>query len=97
MASRFQDPEYSAELFAREVGLSRSQLHRKLKAVTGQSTNEFIRLYRLNFACKLIENQFGNIAEVSFESGFNNPSYFAECFKKQFGSSPSDYVKKQKV
>jgi signal transduction histidine kinase/DNA-binding response OmpR family regulator len=97
LSSRFQDPDYSAELFAKEVGLSRSQLHRKLKAVTGQSANEFIRIYRLNFARKLIEKHFGNIAEVSYESGFNNPSYFAECFKKQFGLSPSEYLKKYKV
>jgi signal transduction histidine kinase/DNA-binding response OmpR family regulator/streptogramin lyase len=97
LSSRFQDPDLSAELFSKEVGLSRSQLHRKLKALTGQSTNEFIRIYRLNFASKLIEKQFGNIAEVSYESGFNNPSYFAECFKKQFGLSPSEYTNKFKV
>jgi transcriptional regulator GlxA family with amidase domain len=45
----------------------------------------------LNKAVKLIENKFGNMSEITLETGFNNPSYFAECFKKQFGVNPSQY------
>lgn len=57
-----------------------------------------MRSYKLHYAKQLIEKDFGNITEIAFESGFNNPSYFAECFKKLFGLSPSDYqnVQKQK-
>jgi AraC-like DNA-binding protein len=73
--------------------MSRTQLHRKLKALTDQSTGEFIRTYRLKYARQLIEKEYGNMAQVSYECGFSNPSYFAECFKKQFGLLPSEYAK----
>lgn len=87
-----EDPNLSAEFFAKEIGLSRSQLHRKLKALTDQSASEFIRSYRLNFSRQLLDKQYGNIAEITYAVGFNNPSYFSECFKKQFGVLPSKYV-----
>jgi AraC-like DNA-binding protein len=90
------DPEFNTESFSKEIGLSRSQLHRKLKALTDQSVTDFTRSYRLNHARQLLENQFGNIAEIAFEVGFSNPSYFAECFKKQFGMLPSEYVNMKK-
>ena len=83
--------EFGAEQFSYEIGLSRSQLHRKLKALTNQSALDFIRSYRLKFAKQLLDKHYGNIAEISYASGFNNPSYFAECFKKQFGVIPSQY------
>jgi AraC-like DNA-binding protein len=87
------DAEFSAESFSREIGMSRSQLHRKLKALTDQSTGDFIRSYRLKYAKQLIEKDFGNMTQVAYESGFNSPSYFAECFKKQFGKLPSEFAK----
>lgn len=87
-----EDPNLGAEFFAKEIGLSRSQLHRKLKALTDQSAIEFIRSYRLIYARQLLEKHYGNIAEITYAVGFNNPSYFAECFKKQFGVLPSKYV-----
>ncbi len=70
------------------------QLHRKLNALTGQSTNEVIKSYRLNKAAKLLLTKSGNISEVGYEVGFNNPAYFATCFKEQFGCSPSEYLQK---
>ncbi len=86
------DTDFNAESFSKGIGLSRSQLHRKLKALTDQSASDFIRSYRLNHARQLLESNFGNIAEITYEVGFNNPSYFAECFKKQFGVLPSEYA-----
>jgi len=86
------EPEFGADRFAKEMALSRAQLHRKLKALTDQSAREFIRSYRLNHARQLLEGHFGNVAEIAFEAGFSNPSYFAECFKKQFGILPSEYA-----
>lgn len=87
-----EDPNLNAEFFAKEIGLSRSQLHRKLKALTDLSASEFIRSYRLNFSRQLLDKQYGNIAEITYAVGFSNPSYFAECFKKQFGVLPSEYA-----
>ncbi len=86
------DPEFNAEEFSRRIGLSRSQLHRKLDALTGQSTTEFIRAIRLKRAASLIKQGFGNISEIAFEVGFNHLSYFTECFRKEFGVNPKDYV-----
>ena len=87
------DTDFDSNSYAHETGMSRSQLHRKLKALTDQSTGEFIRAYRLTYARQLIEKNFGNVAQVAYESGFNSPSYFAECFKKEFGVLPSEFVR----
>jgi signal transduction histidine kinase/DNA-binding response OmpR family regulator len=88
------DSDFSVEQFAREVGMSKTHLNRKLNALTDQSANEFIRSYRLKRAVKLLEARRGNVSEVAFEVGFNNPSYFAEAFRSLFGSSPSEYLKR---
>ncbi len=85
-------PEFNAEEFSRRIGLSRPQLHRKLDALTGQSTTEFIRAIRLKRAASLIKQGYGNISEIAFEVGFNHLSYFTECFRKEFGVNPKDYV-----
>jgi DNA-binding response OmpR family regulator len=85
------DTDFSVETFVHEIGMSRMQLHRKLKALTDQSTTEFIRSIRLKRAASLLEQHFGNVAEVMYEVGFNNVSYFASNFRKMFGVNPSDY------
>ncbi|WP_020529379.1 hybrid sensor histidine kinase/response regulator transcription factor [Flexithrix dorotheae] len=90
--SHKSDPNFNAEAFIKEFGMSRSQIHRKIKAITHKSVIEFIRSYRLQFAKQLIEQNYGNISEIAFEAGFNSPSYFAECFKKEFGVSPSEFM-----
>ena len=87
------DPEFNSDVYAQEVGMSRSQLHRKFKALTNYSTGEFIRLYRLNYSQELMRKNFGDIAQVAYECGFSSPSYFTECFKKRFGIVPSEFVK----
>jgi AraC-like DNA-binding protein len=70
--------------------MSRSQLHRKLKALTDQSSSEFIRNIRLKRAAELIKKKFGNTAEVSYEVGFNSVSYFIKCFKEVYGKTPTE-------
>jgi AraC-like DNA-binding protein len=76
------------------MNMSRSTLFRKLYALTGQSTMEFVNTIRLKRAAVLLRQHFGNVAVVSLEVGFSNPSHFARIFKKQFGISPKDYAKK---
>ena len=85
------DPLYSVETFAVEMGLSRSALFKKIKSITGQSTSEFIRTIRLTKAAKLITSGKYSITEVIYMVGFSDPKYFRTCFKKQFGTTPSSY------
>jgi AraC-like DNA-binding protein len=87
------EPNLNTYMLSWELGLSRSQLHIRIKALTGQSTGKLIRAFRLNYARKRIECNYGNIAQVSYECGFSTPSYFAEVFKNQFGILPSEYAK----
>jgi len=85
------DPEFSVETFCKLIGLSRIQLHRKIKALARLTTSEFIRTYRLNRAAQMLKEQSGTIAEIAYDVGFSSPSYFTECFRKQFGKPPTEF------
>ena len=87
------ESDFNAENFASSLNMSRMQLHRKLKALTGLSTTEFIRSQRLKLAAQLLKKSEINISQAGYAVGFNNHSYFAKCFKEQFGISPSDFTK----
>ncbi len=87
------DADYSVEQFMDEIAMSKVQLYRKLKGLLNLSAVEFIRSIRLSHAARMIREKADNIAQIAYAVGFNNPSYFAECFKKQFGQSPSEYGK----
>ena len=78
--------------FCKSMGLSKSQLYRKLRMLTGKSPNTFIKDYRLNEALKRLNKSVGNVSEIAFETGFSSPSYFAKCFQKKYGHIPSDYL-----
>ncbi len=82
---------FKLEDLAQEIGVSKSQLYRKLVALTELSPNDFVKEYRLNKAMKLIEKQDRTISEIAFETGFSSPSYFSRCFKKRFGALPTFY------
>ncbi len=86
------DETFGVERLCREVGMSERQIQRKLKAVTNKSPNQLISSVRLHRAKELLLSSDQNIAEVAFETGFSNPSYFSKCFKKEFGKSPSDLL-----
>jgi AraC-like DNA-binding protein len=88
----WNDANFKAVDFIRPMGYSKSQLNRKLVALTGKSPNAFIREYRLNKALKLFRKGDHNISEIAFETGFSSPSYFTTCFQKQFGHQPSEYL-----
>lgn len=89
--SHIPDSSFSVEMFAEKLAVSRSLLHKKLVALIGESPGELMKRIRLNKAANLIEHNSSNITETAFEVGFNDPSYFTACFKKQFGVSPSQY------
>ncbi|HEX6226782.1 MAG TPA: tetratricopeptide repeat protein [Chryseolinea sp.] len=84
---------FSVENLQKEIGMSRMQLHRKLKALTNQSANDFIRSIRLKRAAQILQQPGVQISEAAYLSGFNHLSYFSKCFKDQFGVLPSDYSK----
>lgn len=86
--------KFSVKDFARLLGMSRSQLHRKLIALTGRPPGDIIRQIRLYKAARLIRKQYGRVTEVAYEVGFSNPAYFARCFREEFGLTPSAYNKK---
>lgn len=82
--------DFTVEQLGKEVGMSRSQLHRKLTALIGQSATEFIRSYRLHRAKEMIGRVAGSISEISYAVGFGSPSYFSKCFRDEFGMSPTE-------
>ena len=86
--------DFSTEDFAREVGMSRTNLHLKLKALTNQPTHEFLRTLRLKRAAQLLKKSAGNVTEIAYAVGFNNPSYFSKIFRRQFGQTPSEFISK---
>ena len=87
--------DFDVETFQKAVGMSRMQLHRKIKALTDCSTSEFIRVQRLKRAAQMLAAKTDNISQIAYLTGFNNLSYFAKCFKEQFGLSPSDYMQQK--
>ncbi|HMU44431.1 MAG TPA: two-component regulator propeller domain-containing protein [Ignavibacteriaceae bacterium] len=84
------EEEFNIEEFCGEVAMSRTQLHRKLKALTGKSATLYVRTVKLSKAKKMIEEKTGNISEIAYSLGFSSPAYFTRCFKEEFGYPPSD-------
>ena len=86
-----EDEDLNVEALALEIGLSRSQLLRRLKAINGKSVNQFIREIRLKEAAKLIRKDEFTASEIAYQVGFSSPSYFNKCFHEYFGLTPGDY------
>jgi signal transduction histidine kinase/ligand-binding sensor domain-containing protein/DNA-binding response OmpR family regulator len=92
--NNIQAENFTVDLFAREMAVSKSLLFKKLKALTGHSITDFINLYKLGKAASMIvADPKVNISEIAFQTGFNDPKYFSRIFRKVFGVSPSDYLK----
>ena len=85
------DPDIKGESIASHVGMSRMNLHRKLKALIGLSSGDFIRTVRLENAKKELLNTNKTITEISYDLGFSSPSYFYICFVKKYGVSPTEF------
>jgi len=81
------------DLVAR-MNTTKSTLWRKLKSLTGVSANEFIRNIRLKHACLMLQDGVGNISDIAYMVGFNDPKYFSTCFRVEFGCTPREYIKK---
>jgi len=92
--NHLDDDNFSIRTLAREVGMSHSGLYKKVKSVSGQSINGFIRFIRLRKAAEIMISTEHNISEIASMVGFNNAKYFRQHFNDLFGMNPSEYVKK---
>lgn len=87
----FEDEQFGVEKLADEMNMSVSQLNRKLNALVDQPPGQLIRSFRLQRAADLLKQNAGTVAEICYRVGFNDQAYFSRAFKKQFGTSPSEY------
>ncbi|QGY43989.1 helix-turn-helix domain-containing protein [Maribellus comscasis] len=92
--TKIRDEKFGVTDLAGELGLSRSQILRKVKAATGKSVNHYIREIRLEEATKIFKTSDLTASEVAYEVGFSSPSYFNKCFLDHFGCTPGEYKKK---
>ena len=83
----------SVEFLAEECAMSRATFYRKMESLLDQPPAVFIRTYRLKKAAKLLQSGNYYVAEVAFQTGFSSPKYFSKCFQKEFGSTPTEYIK----
>jgi len=88
------DSEFSVDQFSKEIGMSRSNLYLKLKAITGESAMDFIKRIRFKKAVELMQSKRYTIAQITYMCGFNSPSYFSTAFKQHYGCMPSEYLAK---
>ena len=84
------NPNLKMDDLGEEMGLSRVQLYRKVKAITGVSPVELLRQVRLQHGYVLLTTTNKTVAEIALEVGYNNPGYFSKCFKEQYGKLPMD-------
>ena len=96
ISEQMSDPTLSVDSISRTMGLSRAGLYRKLKESAGATPNDYIRSRRLELARRMLLTSDLSISEICYRTGFNTPSYFAKCFKDEFGSLPSEYLEMNK-
>ena len=95
--NNFSNSAFGVEELATDVGMSTSHFYRRLKELTGQAPNVYLRNFRLQKAAELLKSNKGlNASEVMFEIGIESPSYFSTSFKKLHGVSPSEFIKNTK-
>ena len=87
--------DFNVDMLTQEVGISRAQLHRKMKELTGISTSEFIRNIRLEQAARLLKEQKINVTQVAYTVGFSNLAHFSTIFRKHFGVAPSEFADRE--
>jgi YesN/AraC family two-component response regulator len=92
---KLDEPDLNATLLEKELCLSKMQLYRKLKTLTGRTPGEFIKHLRLKQAAHLLISSNYNVSEIFFKTGFNNQSYFFREFKKRYNCAPNEYRDQQ--
>lgn len=85
-----EDENFGVKDLSHEAGMSRSQIHRKLQDLTGQSTSQFIREIRLEHAMELLQNEVATVSEIAYRVGFSSPTYFSTCFHEYYGFPPGE-------
>ena len=95
--ARMSDPNFNIEMLASEVGLSRAQLHRRLKEITGIASGQFLRNLRMEQAARLLSEGKVKIAQVAYSVGYADQAQFSTAFKTHFGQSPSEYADTHKT
>lgn len=88
------DEQFGVEELSKTIFLSRAQVHRKIKALTGKSTGQFIHTVRLHHALQFLQEKDKSITNIAFDVGYNDPSYFTRMFTREFGQPPSYFAKK---
>ena len=97
MESNIENKDFSVDDIAREIGISRIQLYRKVKALIGYNVNDYILSVRLQKAKFLLKDQQFTISEIAYKVGFSSQAYFSTVFKSKFSLTPSEYREKKKV
>lgn len=92
--AHLDEEHFGIEQLATELNLSKSTLHRKMKAMTGLTPLDFIRNIRLKYACEMLSRHDRTISEIAFATGFSSPKYFTKCFKDEFGMTPTEFQQK---
>ena len=87
--TNLSDPELNVDRISNEMALSKAQLYRKIKALTGTSPTDILREARLKRADRYLQTTDKNIAEIAYEVGFSSPSYFTKCYREYFGHTPN--------
>ncbi|MFC5283515.1 two-component regulator propeller domain-containing protein [Pedobacter alpinus] len=91
LEENISNSEFNVNGFAAEIGMSTPVFYKKIKALTGLTVNNFVKSMRLKRAAQLIKQNAGNLSEIAYMVGFNDPKYFSKEFRKQFGKNPSEY------
>lgn len=92
LKEHLSEPDFNAQAFSELMSMSRMQLHRKLMALTGLSTSQFIRSQRLKMSITLLQESNLTVSEVAYQVGFNTVSYFIKCFKEAYNNTPNSYI-----
>ena len=93
VAQQMVNTELTVDMLGAEMNLGRVQLYRRIKALTGHSPNELLRIARLNRGKELLQDGHHNISEAAYAVGFSSPSYFAKCYRDHFGMAPTESLK----
>jgi YesN/AraC family two-component response regulator len=94
LEENLSESDFNVKKLSSDLNISTTHLYRKLKALTGLSPVEFIRIFKLQKACELLSNSNYSIKEIGYRLGFNNLSYFVKCFREQFEVTPSAFRQK---